>query len=124
MNTFSIAHTSPAHTPTICNANPIVVLRGYGAGIRFFFRNFEALGAWASRTGMPVSALDWFGMGRSARVSFVAKAKRHVHEADSYFVDMLEEWRVKMGLEKMTLVEHSLGAYLSVAYALRTRIHG
>lgn len=55
---------------------------------------------------------------------FVVKAKRHeyekrVHEAESFFVDSLEEWRVKMGLEKMTLVGHSLGAYLSVVYALR-----
>lgn len=73
---------------------------------------------------MPVYALDWLGMGRSARVPFVVKAKRHeyeksVHEAESFFVDSLEEWREKMGLEKMTLVGHSLGAYLSVVYALR-----
>jgi len=58
---------------------------------------------------MPVYALDWLGMGRSARVSFVVKANRHVHEADSFFVDSLEEWRVKMGLETMALVWHSLG---------------
>jgi cardiolipin-specific phospholipase len=63
-------------------------------------------------------------MGRSARVPFTIKAKREdirgrVHEAESFFVDSLEEWRVKMGLEKMTLVGHSLGAYFSVVYALK-----
>lgn len=75
-------------------------------------------------------ALDWLGMGRSARVPFIVKAKRddiagRVHEAESFFVDSLEQWRVKMGLEKMTLIGHSLGAYLSVVYALKypTRVN-
>ena len=36
-----------------------------------------------------------------------------VREAKAFFVDSLEEWG-----EKMTLVGHSLGAYMSVAYAL------
>jgi cardiolipin-specific phospholipase len=63
-------------------------------------------------------------MGRSARVPFSITAKRsdipgRVHEAESFFVDSLEEWREKMGLEKMTLIGHSLGAYMSVVYALR-----
>ena len=69
-------------------------------------------------------------MGRSARVPFRIRAKRddipgRVQEAESFFVDSLEEWRSKMGLEKMTLIGHSLGAYFSVAYALRypTRVH-
>ncbi|KLO12802.1 alpha/beta-hydrolase [Schizopora paradoxa] len=124
INTFSITHNNPAHKPPTANTSPVVVLHGYGAGLGFFFRNFGTLGNWVSRTGMPVYALDWLGMGRSARVPFVVKAKRHdyenrVHEAESFFVDSLEEWRVKMGLEKMTLVGHSLGAYLSVVYALR-----
>jgi cardiolipin-specific phospholipase len=71
-----------------------------------------------------VYAIDWLGMGRSARVPFTVKAKKEdisgrVNEAESFFIDSLEEWREKMRMEKMTLVGHSLGAYLSVAYALR-----
>ena len=63
-------------------------------------------------------------MGRSARVPFVVTAKRNdipgrVREAEAFFVDSLEEWREKMKLDKMTLVGHSLGAYMSVAYALK-----
>jgi cardiolipin-specific phospholipase len=42
-----------------------------------------------------------------------------VKEAESFFIEALEEWRVKMGHEKMNLVGHSLGGYLSVAYALK-----
>jgi cardiolipin-specific phospholipase len=101
-----------------------VVLHGYGAGLGFFFRNFASLAKWAAKKGTAVYALDWLGMGRSARVPFIIKAKREdtkgrVAEAESFFIDSLEEWREKMGLEKMTLVGHSLGAYLSVAYTLR-----
>lgn len=63
-------------------------------------------------------------MGRSARVPFRIKARKdditgRVYEAESFFVESLEQWRQRMGLEKMTLVGHSLGAYLSVVYALR-----
>lgn len=75
-------------------------------------------------------ALDWLGMGRSARVPFTVKAKRddidgRVAEAEAFFIDSLEEWREKMGLDKMTLVGHSLGGYLSIAYALKfpTRVN-
>lgn len=88
------------------------------------------LAQWAGRRGSSVYALDWLGMGRSARVPFIIKAKRddvagRVSEAESFFVDSLEEWRQKMNLDKMTLVGHSLGAYFSVVYALKypTRVN-
>jgi cardiolipin-specific phospholipase len=120
INTLSIKSTSPSPSPP----PPTVVLHGYGAGLGFFFHNFPTLAKWAGRRGADVYALDWLGMGRSARVPFVVKAKRddvkaRVTEAESFFVDSLEEWREKMGLETMTLVGHSLGAYFSVVYALK-----
>ncbi|KAF8450742.1 Alpha/Beta hydrolase protein [Boletus edulis BED1] len=126
LNVLSIKATnsSPTAPP------PAVVLHGYGAGLGFFFRNFPTLATWAGDRSTNVYALDWLGMGRSARVPFRIKAKRddipgRVREAESFFVDSLEEWRAKMGIEKMTLVGHSLGAYFSVVYALRypTRVH-
>ncbi|KAH7916781.1 Alpha/Beta hydrolase protein [Hygrophoropsis aurantiaca] len=122
LNTLSIQSTaSPTDTPP---PPPAVMLHGYGAGLGFFFRNFPALAQWAGHRGTAVYALDWLGMGRSARVPFAIKAKRddvpaRVAEAESFFVDSLEQWREKMGLERMTLIGHSLGAYFSVAYALR-----
>ncbi|KAH0839731.1 Alpha/Beta hydrolase protein [Lanmaoa asiatica] len=126
LNSLSITATNPSSTAP----PPAVVLHGYGAGLGFFFRNFPTLATWAGSRGTNVHALDWLGMGRSARVPFRIKAKRddipgRVREAESFFVDSLEEWRAKMGVEKMTLIGHSLGAYFSVAYALRypTRVH-
>jgi cardiolipin-specific phospholipase len=120
INTFSMTSTSPSpEAPP-----PAILLHGYGAGLGFFYQNFPALAQWAGRRGSQVHALDWLGMGRSARIPFTVKAKREdipgrVAEAESFFIDSLEEWRKKMGLEKMTLIGHSLGAYFSVVYALR-----
>jgi cardiolipin-specific phospholipase len=120
LNTLTIASTEPSTSAP----PPAVVLHGYGAGLGFFFQNFPALGEWAGSRKSTVYAVDWLGMGRSARVPFTVKAKRddidgRVHEAESFFVESLEDWRRKMGMEKMTLVGHSLGGYLSIAYALR-----
>lgn len=126
INTLSMESTSPSPTAP----PPAVLLHGYGAGLGFYFRNLVPLAQWAGRRGSAVYALDWLGMGRSSRVPFTIKAKRNdtpnrVAQAEAFFIDSLEEWRQKMNLEKMTLVGHSLGAYFSVAYALKypTRVN-
>jgi len=90
----------------------------------FFFKKFPALGEWAASRHSSVYAIDWLGMGRSARVPFVVDAKRddipgRVREAEAFFIDSLEEWREKMKLEKVTLVSVGFGAYISVTYALK-----
>ncbi|KAJ6516143.1 alpha/beta-hydrolase [Mycena sanguinolenta] len=109
---------------------PVVLLPGYGAGIGFFFSNMRPLAQWAGNRRSAVYAVDWLGLGRSARVPFVVKAQRtdipgRVQEAESFFVDSLEAWREKMQLEKVTLIGHSLGGYLSTVYALKypERVH-
>lgn len=88
LNTVSITPTSPSQGAP----PPAVMLHGYGAGLGFFFQNFPALGKWAGKRGSSVYAVDWLGMGRSARVPFHVKAKREdvdgrVAEAESFFVD-------------------------------------
>ncbi|CAG8611318.1 6708_t:CDS:2 [Acaulospora colombiana] len=105
-----------------------VILHGYGAGLGFFSLNLEALSSWVSKRGLPVYLLDWLGMGRSARPTFKVSAKpadtiARVDQAESFFLDALEEWRGTMGINKMTLVGHSLGAYLVTAYALKYPQH-
>ena len=68
-------------------------------------------------------------MGRSSRdFPFKVTAKptdtsERVKQAESFFLDSLEEWRDEMGINKMTLVGHSLGAYLVTAYALKYPQH-
>ncbi|EEB89031.1 hypothetical protein MPER_12926, partial [Moniliophthora perniciosa FA553] len=100
LNTVFFTSTSPQpNAPP-----PAVLLHGYGAGLGFFFKNFHALADWAGRRGTNIYAVDWLGMGRSARIPFTTLWK----SGDK-----------KMGLDKMTLIGHSLGAYLSTAYALK-----
>lgn len=99
--------------------NNLVMLHGYGAGLGFFYRNFESI---SRAEGWKVYALDLLGMGRSSRPPFKIHAKDKegkIAEAESWFVDALEEWRIKRGLDRFTLLGHSLGGYLAVAYALK-----
>lgn len=99
--------------------NSLVMLHGYGAGLGFFYKNFEPLSRLA---GWKLYALDLLGMGRSSRPPFKILAKEKedkVREAENWFIDALEEWRVKRGIDKMTLLGHSLGGYLAVCYALK-----
>lgn len=97
----------------------LVMLHGYGAGLGFFYKNFEGL----SRVkGWKVYALDLLGMGRSSRPPFKIHAKDRqaaTTEAENWFIDALEEWRIQRRIEKFTLLGHSLGGYMAVAYALK-----
>ena len=97
----------------------LVMLHGYGAGLGFFYRNFEAI---SRAEGWKVFALDLLGMGRSSRPAFRIHAKDKegkIAESEDWFIDALEEWRIKRGLDRFTLLGHSLGGYLAVAYALK-----
>lgn len=71
----------------------LVMLHGYGAGLGFFYKNFEGL---SRAPGWKLYALDLLGMGRSSRPPFRIAAKEKedkIKEAESWFVDALEEWR-------------------------------
>ncbi|CAI7620968.1 unnamed protein product [Penicillium glandicola] len=97
----------------------LVMLHGYGAGLGFFYKNFEPL---SRLQGWQLHALDMLGMGRSTRPSFKIKAKGRedaIREAEAWFVDALEEWRIKRKIDRFTLLGHSLGGYMAVAYALK-----
>ncbi|KAF8826506.1 alpha/beta-hydrolase [Lentinula edodes] len=131
INTLSMISTSLFQSQSVSPSNPpatspppAVMLHGYGAGLGFYFNNFLPMAQWAARHNSSVYALDWLGMGRSSRPPFHIKASKkdipaRVAEAESFFVDSLEDWRQQMHLEKMTLIGHSLGAYFSVVYALK-----
>lgn len=87
----------------------IVLLHGYGAGTAFFFQNIANM---AERSNSRLFCLDWLGMGRSSRVPFhiphekMKTTETRVEAAESFFIQALEDWREKAGLEKMTLVAH------------------
>lgn len=104
----------------------VVLLHGYGAGTAFFYQNLPSL---AGHPNSRLYALDWLGMGRSSRVPFNITSKQaknvetRVETSESFFVQSLEDWRKAMGVRKMTLIGHSLGGYLSIAYSLKYPQH-
>ena len=97
----------------------LVMLHGYGAGLGFFYKNFEGL---SRVNGWKIYALDLLGMGRSSRPTFRIHSKdrqQSITEAENWFIDALEEWRVQKNINRFTLLGHSLGGYMAVAYALK-----
>ncbi|KAL8904576.1 MAG: hypothetical protein Q9207_003166 [Kuettlingeria erythrocarpa] len=113
LNEFSVERLDEAQD------HNLVMLHGYGAGLGFFYKNFEGL----SRVpGWKVYALDLLGMGRSSRPPFRVHSKdrqQSIAEAEDWFIDALEEWRVKKNIDRFTLLGHSLGGYMAVAYSLK-----
>ena len=64
-----------------------------------------------------VILIDIIGMGASSRPKFEAKT---AEEADEYFVNFIEKWRLSMGdLKCFFLAGHSFGCYISGHYAYR-----
>ena len=97
----------------------LVMVHGYGAGLCFFYKNFEPM---SRIPGLKLYALDMLGMGNSSRPPFKIHAKtreEQVIEAENWFIDALEEWRKERKIERFTLLGHSLGGYLAVSYALK-----
>jgi len=113
LNEFSVERTEEEVD------NNLVMIHGYGAGLGFFYRNFDSL---SRLPGWRLYALDMLGMGRSSRPTFKIHAKDRqgqIREAENWFIDALEEWRIKKGIDRFTLLGHSLGGYMAVAYALK-----
>jgi cardiolipin-specific phospholipase len=109
---------------------PLVLLHGYCNGSLYFYRNFMGL---SHHRFSRIYALDCYGWGLSSRPYFdmdqLQKAtestttshddvtKKQVASAETFFVESLESWRKYNNLPKMILAGHSMGGYLSVAYA-------
>lgn len=113
LNEYSVERVGEETTDTL------VMLHGYGAGLGFFYRNFEPL---TRLTGWKLYALDMLGMGNSTRPPFKVTAKdqeSQIKEAEAWFIDSLEEWRKIRKIERFTLMGHSLGGYLAVSYAIK-----
>lgn len=113
LNEYSVERVGEQTTETL------VMLHGYGAGLGFFYRNFEPL---SRLRGWRLYALDMLGMGNSSRPPFKIHAKdpqAKITEAENWFIDALEEWRKIRKIERFTLMGHSMGGYLAVSYALK-----
>ncbi|KAL7050434.1 hypothetical protein ACKWTF_004082 [Chironomus riparius] len=93
---------------------PIVLLHGFGAGMAFWALNLETLGEYH-----PIYAFDILGLARSSRPIF----SNDPHKIEEEFVMSIEKWREAMNFEKIILVAHSWGGFLSTSYALKYSKH-
>ncbi|GHJ88703.1 hypothetical protein NliqN6_5105 [Naganishia liquefaciens] len=124
INTLTMS-TPESRTPDN-KKRAVVMTHGYGAAMGFMYRNWQAMGESAAEVNRSAYAIDWLGMGRSARpdprelaAGKKATVKERVEKAEDFFLESLEAWREAQGIETMTLIGHSLGGYLSLAFALK-----
>ncbi|PVU88645.1 hypothetical protein BB559_005482 [Furculomyces boomerangus] len=98
----------------------LVITHGFGNGLGFYFKNYEELG---NKSKSNVYSIDWLGMGLSSRPDFKINKKHSPEEqvafAEEFFVESLEKWREEMKIDKMVLLGHSFGGYMSSLYALK-----
>ncbi|VUZ46438.1 unnamed protein product [Hymenolepis diminuta] len=88
---------------------PILLIHGFASGVGLWCKNLDSL----SKT-RRVYAFDLLGFGRSSRPPFPETAE----EVENKFVEVIEEWRKRMDLDKFILLGHSMGGFLAASYAL------
>lgn len=97
----------------------IVLVHGYAASLGLFVENFDLM---SSIPGVRIHAIDLLGFGLSSRPNFPHfknNSKSDIYQIEDWFIDSMEEWRKRRGIERFVLVGHSFGGYLSCAYALK-----
>ncbi|KAJ3113103.1 hypothetical protein HDU96_003778 [Phlyctochytrium bullatum] len=131
INTILLRAPTTTTSSTAPRRPPLVLTHGYGTGIGFWIHNLDLLSHHLNHDPtlppLDILAIDWLGMGRSSRTPFPIRRRRAqppgsppIEEiAEAYFVDSLEAWREAMGFETMSLLGHSLGGFLSSAYAVK-----
>ena len=93
---------------------PLVMVHGMGAGLAMFAMNFDSLAK-----DRVVYAIDLPGFGRSTRINFSSESG----EVEDQYIYCLEKWREKVGVNKMNLLGHSFGGYLTALYTIKYPQH-
>ena len=116
-NMKQIRKTSVASQPNLKRSSssdekqPLVLVHGFAAGIGTWILNLDPL---ASTLDRKVYAIDLLGFARSTRAPFDLSG-----DVEGQFVDSIERWRKKVGIDKFILLGHSFGGYLCASYALK-----
>ncbi len=89
---------------------PLVMVHGFGSGFLQFYHNLDHLHA-----HRRLYTLDLPGFGRSSRITF----GKNPEKVENQFVDVIENWREEMGIDRFVLLGHSLGGFLTTSYAIK-----
>lgn len=93
----------------------LVLIHGYLVGQMSFYRMMKKLSE-----HYRLWCIDLVGMGASSRPEFTCTK---TEETIDYFVDMIEQWRQAVGIERFHLAGQSFGGYMSTMYSLRYPEH-
>lgn len=94
---------------------PLLMLHGYCAGSAVFYKVIGQLAQY-----FKVYCLDLLGMGQSSRpeTNFLQR-----EEAENFFVESIEDFRMRLGLEAFYITGHSFGGYICGAYIIKYPEH-
>lgn len=106
-NTWIRCHTLMHHE----NKTEVVFLHGFGGSTCTYLTFFNQLSKHYS-----VHSIDLLGMGCSGKPD-ISWEKLNEFQAVDIMVKSIEQWRAKIGIEKINFVGHSLGSLFSLAYA-------
>ena len=97
------------------NMKHLVMIHGYGAGLGFYLKNFEAI---ATKKNWCIHAIDLFGYGCSSRPHFHPD---NLEKVQAWFHDSYQAWFDQKQIEKenLLIMAHSMGAYLMAMYGIQ-----
>ena len=89
-------------------------MHGYGQSGATFYKMMKDI----VEAGIYLILIDIIGMGASSRPEF--NKEQTAEQADEYFVNFLERWRVAFGdIKDFYLAGHSFGGYISANYSMK-----
>jgi len=99
---------------TITCGNPdnpkLILVHGFGGSGSLYYKVMKGLSE-----NFFLVIIDMVGMGSSARPTWECRTGR---EADAYFNDAIERWRINMGdITDFCIAAHSYGGYIFGTYA-------
>ncbi|KAK6982584.1 abhydrolase domain-containing protein 4-like isoform X3 [Biomphalaria glabrata] len=99
---------------------PLVIMHGMGGGANMFLNNIDDLAE-----QRDVILLDLPGFGLSSRPDLRVKYENgwwvdtSADDVEEFYTEVLEQWFQKLCLDKVILLGHSYGGYLSSVYCLK-----
>jgi pimeloyl-ACP methyl ester carboxylesterase len=104
------------HDKTVSTKTPLVCIHGYAQSGSQYYATAPLL---SSSYEGEVYAIDKIGCNLSTRDKWEGNfgENANLETSEAYFVDSLEGWRKARNIDKMTLVAHSMGGYVSCRYA-------